>query len=223
MGELEEQGDGPCERAALDLRETGGRTVAACPVAAGDRQAGGGDLHRDERGRAECAVGQGLGGGMVPDRGPRPQRPARGGLPHADRRCGGGARHSPRYCRRAHRLDRRWRHRDAARRRADRGGPGGDRRPGGPVARRPADPRPDAATGAARRARPAGLRRRHSRQDLPALSAALLARAAEMVWQAARRARPARHLQHLGEPRAGDRPADPAQLQQRPGRDPSRP
>ena len=52
-------------------------------------------------------------------------------------------------------------------------------------------------------------------QDLPALPAALLARAPEMVRSPARLARAARHLQHLGQPRAGNRAAHPAELQQR--------
>ena len=110
MGELEEQGDGPCERPALDLGEAGGRAAAACRMAAGDRQARGGDLRRDERGRAERTVGSGVGRGMVPDRGTRSQCPAQGRLPGADRRCGTGARHPPWRDRRADRLDRRRRH-----------------------------------------------------------------------------------------------------------------
>ena len=47
VGELEEQGDDPVEGAALDLGQGSGRSVAACLMAARDRQAGDRDLRRE--------------------------------------------------------------------------------------------------------------------------------------------------------------------------------
>ena len=80
VGELEEQGADPVEGPALDLGQGGGRSVAACLLAAGDRQARDRDLRRRQRGRAGRALRRRRGGGVVADRRARAQRPAEGRL-----------------------------------------------------------------------------------------------------------------------------------------------
>ena len=215
VGELEEQGDDPQLGAALDLGQASGRPVAARLVAARRRQARDRDLRRDERRRAGRTLRCGFRRGMVSGRGPRTQRPTQGRLSSADRGCRARAFDSPGLARAAHRLERIGRERDPAEWRGHRSRPGLDHRAGRPVARRAAGARSAAARRPAHGDRPAGLWRGRAGQDLSALPAALLAGAPEMVRPPARCARAARHLQHLGQPRAGDRTADPAQFQQR--------
>ena len=126
---------------------------------------------------------------MVPERGPRTQRPAQGRLSSADRGCRARAVDSTGRARAAHRLERVGRERDPAERRGHRSRPCLDRRAARPAARRAAGARSAATRGPAHGDRPAGLRRGRAGQDLPALPAALLARAAEMVRPPARQPR----------------------------------
>ena len=202
MGELEEQGDGPRAGAALDLGEAGGRAAAArrwLPEI--DRLVVGTFVEMSEGVQ-----------GSPWDRcrrrsGSRPKgstaTPSPGRLPAADRRRRAAGSTSATARPSSVSSGRQRRGRRSCRAASDRGGP--RRRSRVPVgllrAGLPAlDPPPPEAQ--QHRDRPAGLWRRRPGQDLSALSAALLARAAEMVRPPARFARPARHLQHLGEPRA---------------------
>ena len=107
MGELEEQGDGPRLRAALDLGEAGRRSAAARRVAARSRQAGDRDLHRDERRRAGRALRRGRRRGMVSGRGTGAQRPAQGRLSARCSRMPRAGSIRLELARAAHRLERR--------------------------------------------------------------------------------------------------------------------
>ena len=193
-------------------------------VAARGRPAGRRHLRREERGRAGRALRSDRGRGMVSDRRAGAQRPAQGRLSPAARRCRAWSRDPSRRGRPAHRLERPGRDGDPGERREDRGRSRGDHRAASvccaPACRRSIRCRPRTSRLAiGRLGYGAGvLGKIYLRFPAP-----LLARSAEMVRPPARLARPARHLQHLGEPRAGDRPADPAELRQRRDRGAPRP